>query len=696
MQSSPPVRAWDRPSSPAESQYSLDLGALGLESRDDESSPVAKQRVDGVLSEDIDGPSDFTLNMASWMRGGTMGKGTMRSARSGLQSLREQEAQDDDGERKHGERLEVPHSPVHVDEEHTKATSNHTPDHSLPKDSPWHERASFRDEQEASLDKEESDWDPYAPSGTPQPPAHKHFLQPTVEDYHSEFTPARLPSASAHAPSLRIPTNSVPRSELASPQHSEPDTPGRPSSETLSPIRSPERSPVLPRSQSVQVSSPFTEPEAHGELERQMQQLQGRCRQLESLNSALKQALDEEQRIRRQEKALHAKLIGDANKREADAAVLKEQPQQRADDLRQELSEQKQRAASLQNQLDRQGQEVEQAERRHADEVGKLRDELEAEHADREQKMKDMKLELALALRGKEASEDTARLHREELEKFRDSEAAEMEQLRHELQQARTSIASAEKRLKDLGVEMESLRNEKAKAEQAADAIRNELAALQRTQNEQTTRLTDDQRHAIEKEETALQQIKDLQQQLRDEQTSHDSEIEQLESAHEQALGAARGTVDAAHGEQEAQQSQLNDAILERDAAQDTLAELQAHRIATESDLTPLRADLETTKADLANSQSRLATATTELASLRETLADSEAVNAALDASVSDALRKREVHWRGKLAESERERRVMAKALLHQWGREEVGVDDPQAYAYKYVVRSSPGEGIVS
>jgi len=74
MQSSPPVRAWDRPSSPAGSQYSLDLGALGLESHDNESSPVAAQRVDRVLSEDIDGPSDFTLNMAAWMRGGTMGK----------------------------------------------------------------------------------------------------------------------------------------------------------------------------------------------------------------------------------------------------------------------------------------------------------------------------------------------------------------------------------------------------------------------------------------------------------------------------------------------------------------------------------------------------------------------------------------------------------------------------------------------
>ena len=63
MQSSPPTRAWERPSSPARSQYSLDLGALDLDSDSDRSTP--RQHVDRVFSEDIDGPSDFTLNMGN-------------------------------------------------------------------------------------------------------------------------------------------------------------------------------------------------------------------------------------------------------------------------------------------------------------------------------------------------------------------------------------------------------------------------------------------------------------------------------------------------------------------------------------------------------------------------------------------------------------------------------------------------------
>ncbi|KAK0940300.1 hypothetical protein LTR29_008199 [Friedmanniomyces endolithicus] len=691
MQSSPPVRAWDRPSSPAESQYSLDLGALGLESHDNESFPVATQRVDRVLSEDIDGPSDFTLNMAAWMRGGgTMGKGTVRSARSGMRSLEEQEEQNDDRDGKHSERLEVPQSPVQVEEDHTRAGSNHTPDHSPPKDSQWHERPSFRDEREASQDNDESDWDPYAPSGTPQPPVHKHFLQPTGEDYHSEFTPARLPSASAHAPSLRITTNTASRSEPVSPQQSRPGTPGRASSETLSPARSPERSPLLQPSQLVEVSSPFTEAGGHRDFERQMLQLQGRCRQLDSLNSALKQALDEEQRIRKQEKAAHDYVVNEVKKRERTLSQLKEQADQRANRLEQTSGELTVRAASSLKQLERQGQDIEQTERHHEDEVSKLRDELEAHLASSEPEKKKMKHELELALQGKQASEQTARVHREELEKFRDSEAAEVEQLRRELQQSRTALSDLEVRMKFANDERERMRTEKAKTEQAEAKAGDDGSAIQRAHNDQTTQSAHDQRRAKEQAEDAQKQVKDLQQQLRDEQTSHDDELEKLEMAHEQALGAAKNTVETARNEVEEQQSQLNEAILERDAAQDTLAELQAKQITTNSDLQKSHLDLGTTQADLATARTHLATANADLAVLRENIADSEAVNAALDTRVSDAMRKREVHWLSKLAESERERRVMAKALLHQWGREEVGVDEPQGFAYKYLTRGSP------
>lgn len=70
MQSSPPRGTSPRvlPSSPAGSEYSLDLDALGSSST--ASSPVAERVVPQIKSEDIDGPTDFTINMLDWMKGG--------------------------------------------------------------------------------------------------------------------------------------------------------------------------------------------------------------------------------------------------------------------------------------------------------------------------------------------------------------------------------------------------------------------------------------------------------------------------------------------------------------------------------------------------------------------------------------------------------------------------------------------------
>ena len=55
------------PTSPATSRYELDLDAL--EGSSVSSSPVAERTIPRILSEDIDGPSDFTINMMDWMKG---------------------------------------------------------------------------------------------------------------------------------------------------------------------------------------------------------------------------------------------------------------------------------------------------------------------------------------------------------------------------------------------------------------------------------------------------------------------------------------------------------------------------------------------------------------------------------------------------------------------------------------------------
>ncbi|KAK5683279.1 hypothetical protein LTS10_004810 [Elasticomyces elasticus] len=720
MQSSPPVRAWDRPNSPAESQYSLDLGALGLESHDNETSPIPKQHVDRVLSEDIDGPSDFTLNMVGWMKGGTLGKGTARSAKSGLQTWKEQEAREQDDDGKDGAHLEVPQSPL--EDEHTSATSNNTPDHSPPKDSPWHERPSFREQQDEVHGNDESDWDPYAPTGTPQVPAHKHFLQPTVEDYNSEFTPARMPSG--NAPSLRITTNSAPRSKPASPQHSEPSSPGRPSSETLSPIRSPERSPVLQRSHPARVSSPYTEPERYRELEHQLQQLQERCRQLESLNSALRQALDEEQRVRRQEKAVHEKYMMDARNRESTMTRSRME-------------------ASRSRQLEKQGQHVEDSERQTENEISKLRDELDTQRENSERHMQEMKRELELAVRGKESSEETARQHREELEDFRDSEAAEMEQLRHELQQARSTIVKLEGQAESASVEADRLRSEKEQAEQSARAARDAAAAQQLEHDEQTVKLTTDHSLAVQHADELQQQVVDLQQQLKHnsqtialtserkrtllhteplekeikhlqqqlkaQQSSHAEELKQSKSDLKRIFTKAAASVDTAKSRLEEQRIKINEAVLERDQARDALEELEGKLRTDESEIRELRTDLETAKATLQNTRAankgfQQKHAVTASASVKfeekfeeeEKSATPGAATDPVETSELEALRAREAELRAKLTEVQYWSKKKSLTLMHIWGAEEFGVTVPQKYRFTHVKRAPKPPGLAA
>lgn len=70
MQSSPPRGAFPgpMPSSPATSRYSLDLDAFGPSSN--ATSPMAERSIPRIMSEDIDGPTDFTINMMDWLKGG--------------------------------------------------------------------------------------------------------------------------------------------------------------------------------------------------------------------------------------------------------------------------------------------------------------------------------------------------------------------------------------------------------------------------------------------------------------------------------------------------------------------------------------------------------------------------------------------------------------------------------------------------
>jgi len=648
MQSSPPTRAWDRvePRSPAnDSEYSLDLGALDLDGGSNASSPVAKPKIDRVFSEDIDGPTDFTLNMEKWMRGGTLAKGTMRGQ---LGSIETRVHQDEKQDRQDDAVLDDPQSPQLHDEELTE--SHHTPHDTPPKESVWgtslHDTADTG-KHEGNEEHSSSNWDPYGQASTPQPTGHHQLLQPTVEDYQSELTPAHL--STIRVPDSLKTTDTLPRGRRTSPRQSEPSSPGRPSSPTLSPVRSPLMQRSAPQ---LQASSPMTEPA----LDRQLRMLQAKCQQLEHINSALKQALDDEQRIRKQENLAHQDQIIVAARHHREAMEIRDIAMAGKGQIRRDFSEYKAHTRSMEEeQLEAERQEKERLKEAHAIELHRLKDEWQQQKDEQAVRLSALENDLQIAYNAREDAEEAARVHREDFEEYRDSHEAALERLRLALGDARAAqatIADLESQLEKLKQQMFSLQSSKEATEEAASSVRAELVNVKQSQQDETVRITTGHLRAAELAEGLQQKLEELQQQMRDHEAAHQDELHKMRSSQDQAQRNTLAELDSLRTEHEAQQSLLNSAILERDASQDSFEAVQS--------------ELEALKADLA---------------------DKAVVEKAFDARISDEIQKRELYWREKLRASEKERQMMAKALLHQWGKEEVGVETPQRYEFKFVTR---------
>ncbi|KAK3702488.1 hypothetical protein LTR37_014850 [Vermiconidia calcicola] len=658
MQSSPPQRAWERPSSATgDSQYSVDLAALDLDSRSGASSPLPVQHVDRVLSEDIDGPSDFTLNMEAWMRGGTMKKGTVRSRGSALGSVKESKKE---GEVEESMARRGLLSPWKERAEHAHSLSHHTPDDSPPRESVWD--TSRRDE---AGERTGSDWDPYgdAESTTPQPPPRQHLLQPTVEDYYSELTPA--PGPSNHIPRPAQSNRTIPNSQDNSPvKTSQRSTPGRPSSETISPARSPvfqrsEPAAPAPRNFSSQTD------EAEG-ITQKLHELQHQCQHLEHLNVTLNRAMDEERRQRQQETATHEAKLAEATRRERDLVEMKDQAYQHKEDFRQEFSNLKLKLQHQESELQAKTQEIDRANVHHSTEMQKLRQFVDREKQGVRQEVRALEEELDIERRARNEAEEEAKVAREEFEQYRkngsDRELDELDRMRLSLREDGLSTRVTELGEQLLGVKSESdrlradserLKAEKKAAEEIANNVRAEISVLKQMHGEENERLTGDHRRAVSLAEGLQSKLKELRQQLQEQQTAHDAEIEKLQRAQDDQRKEPEPVPQPTPSEEEIQQIQdeleskqtlLNELRLERDELQDALAAAQVE------------------------------------------MSDLSAVNLALDAKVSDSVRRREAYWRSRLEDMEKERKVMAKALMRQWGREEVGAQEPrQAYEYAFV-----------
>jgi hypothetical protein len=635
MQSSPPTRAWQRPTSPTESQYSIDLAALDGESRSGASSPaLPTQHVDRVLSEDIDGPSDFTQNLEGWMRGGTLNKkGTLKGGLHSLKEARETEQELD--------KLAIPeHNAAQEDEDHS--ASHHTPIDSPPKESVFEDSRHGRGNEEGS-----SDWDPYVEGATPQPPPHQHLLQPSVEDYYSELTPARP----ASLPTSRIPSRGY-MSSTQPPQgilaRSEPSTPGRPSSETISPVRSP----VFQRSM----------PKTNEATFRQLQELREKCQHLEHLNASLNAAIDDEKRFRRQDREMYEAKLTDASRRESHLSELRNQAYEHKEDLRREVGELKERLHKQESETNK----LRQSRDAKMDDGKQQADRERMEHV---QEVRALEQDLELARRSRDDAEEMARVAKDDLEEYR---AARDANTRRD-DDLRSRLSELQDQLRSLTSENNTLKLAKKSADETVNNVRAELSLLKQTQQEDTTRLAGDHRRAVTLAENLQSQLKELRQKQRDRQTAHDAEIASINAAKQAAVSVSNSEdesmMQTVRAELTVSQTKLNTLTCQLDKKQTALNTAILERDAYQDELSALKADLEAAKLDLN---------------------DRDAVNKALDVKMSDAWKKREAYWRERLEDAEKERKIMVKALLRQWGREEVGIADEkngelQRFRYKFV-----------
>ncbi|KAK8209190.1 hypothetical protein M8818_003885 [Zalaria obscura] len=820
MQSSPPVRAYS-PASPVQSQYSLDLNALTLDDHSEPSSPLPQQHLDRVLSEDIDGPSDFTINMEKWMRG------TLRKKDAwNFKKLNEVEEQSVPAEKEEAQEVKenmqewieeedagseatVDHKQYGTEERDFETSTENrddedvstvgaeqqndgtmSPNSSLINEAnmlslsgptandSMDEQSQQQQPRDSAQPEDSSVWDPYATTSTPQSVKHnKNFLQPTVEDYYSELTPAR--PMSAHKPSQNQEPSALSRNF----------TPGRPSSPTIYPEQSP--APQMQPSAVNAESGDFTQLEqeleqARRERQEALQESEDLRTQLSSERSALERRKNELVDLDNHIRTLTNTAQNDAQRHEQEMADMKRQLQQACDTanhLHEEL-------ADLRSQLQL------------AQECRNDAGELEAENTN-------LRVQLQEARSAQQQAEEHASAKEREIDQMRESEDAELHDLGVQLKDSqsrekklREVLSEKESLLADLSEEKDRLveqvlsaQNAEQEAEEKAWQLREELSEAEEREEKQNSLVTGalEEKDAVKRELQVLrkqaEESAEAQRLLRGEleetraafeakkleiAISHDTSVDvgpdvlatlaqreqewtsqrsdlnsQLEALRKELLTTHTQhttTLETLHAERrarhraEAELQSLKTGQSAMDGLKQQLEELRSAKTHSEklsealntrlqllqrcvdeqreelgsarqapapvsasaqqmdkealealgrereradvlvTELDRLRIELEASRRDAAGSR----------AELEDVRAAQEEVNAALDARVADVLSRREKKWKGRMAEMERERDVMSKALMQAWGREELGkgpgkgLGDEQRYGYRF------------
>ncbi|PNS21094.1 hypothetical protein CAC42_3432 [Sphaceloma murrayae] len=646
-----------RPDTDELSEYSLDLTALS--SRSAPPSPPAIRKIDEVRSEDIDGPSDFTLNMEDWMRGtrqkgtvnGTMGRGTARGTlgkgtRGGkairmgtVRGLFSVVPEDDEPGSARGADDGRAVGEKEVVEEEEEKQREDTP---VPEEVEGQLREGSETPRAESSDLLERDWR-----------AENRFLQPTVEDYHSELSPGRpLSAPPGPRPSPLVQVSGVEATGPPVPLH------GTQSGESeveklrrevveLRALR--ERSELRAQHFEEQMkASDEARKELQGQLERSTDALRAMNQEQTAGTDPDAQEGDRTELVRSLQ--VSAEETEQAKRELGNMKTLADELKTQLDEMREsedaELHDLRWRVKSLVEGEKRLTDELTAAKenvRRALDEVFKLKSDLDIER------------------KAKDVLQD--RLHAASMSAPTNGSSAsdsELHALKAELDEAKRNTAKLQAQVdQQQSTPSTSSNDELLSARQEIAHLREELDLLQ-----DLSRLDADeapQKHA-RTESTA---------------SSRDDELRtQLEGAMQKAAHF-EGLVREYTSQIESLREELSTNRISGQQLKDALAE--AKTVAAAEVDVKLR-ESEGKRLEL---HGLLDNMRIELDGLRKT-------NDEMDLKVSESLRKREEGWKIMEMEWQKERKVMVKALMRQWGREELGIDGGREQRYEYRFMGRP------
>ncbi|KAH0163510.1 hypothetical protein KCU82_g7431, partial [Aureobasidium melanogenum] len=571
--------------------YSLDLDALNL---DDEpsalDSPSVHRIVDKIHSDDIDGPTDFTVNLAKYFRG------TPRK------------------------------QPLPAWEEQQDLFDETTPDfltNSSPNQSPILNRSTQSE--------------PGADDTTPRPDqgdfeqAKKNMLQPTVEDYYSELTPGRPASINLTPdPAQR---RSYSTSRLRESQNQRPSSPP-----TISSMRSPmphfdstpnqkphslyqelQKLRALNESLQTQLDTERASRQYRTSDRSQSRDRSGDTNELEALRNELTRMRDESRNYQKRMQDLQADLE-ESKVNEKDAVKL-------ADDRAKELDQMHDSEDAEIHNLQIQLGQARDAERQTLNSLDKIKDELKV----KDNLLADIRSQLKQSQDNLRETENDMQDLKTWNEGQHKAKSDELERVHQQLSDARREIQQAkDDQEEDVAVNRTKVdMDDEPPTSEKQKELERQIASLQNQLEDMSKEI-----------ETKDKIIADLKSQIKDDLTS-DNLRKQLQQAQD-ALAAKEKAVQAAHEDADTKAAEMTRGLAQQ--LQQANQRLAAYE--TEKDHAKSNTTLEQLEAQLQKARDELSSALQQHASDKNawSRADSDAQQSQAD--VYDQLKKEQERYR--------------------------------------------------